>query len=262
MKMRFLFIGDIVGGGGRAAVNALAKPIMEEYDCSFCVANGENMAGGNGFTAKCLAELADSGVNVFTGGDHTWDQKEFPDEIAGLENVLRPANVSEQQPGRGHGIFRSADGTEIGVVSLLGRTFMNTHANCPYEAAQRIVAELRKVTPFVIVDFHAEATSDKIAMGRMLDGQVSAVLGTHTHVPTADEQIFPGGTAFQSDVGMVGARESVLGRDIESVVGRYRTGMPARFPVVNDGIRLNGTVVTLDDKGRATAIQRVARDFN
>ncbi len=260
--LNILFIGDIVGGGGRDAVNALARPIMDEYGCAFCVANGENMAGGNGFTAKCVKELASSGVNVFTGGDHTWDQKEFPDEIGSLGNVLRPANVSSFQPGRGYGIFAAAGGVEVGVVSLLGRTFMNTHANCPYEAADRIVAELRQRTPFVIVDFHAEATSDKIAMGRMLDGKASAVLGTHTHVPTADEQIFPGGTAFQCDVGMVGARESVLGREINSIVGRYRTGMPTRFPVVNEGIRLNATMVSLDEQGRATAIQRIVRDFN
>lgn len=262
MTMKLLFIGDIVGGGGREAVNALVRPLMEEYGCSFCIANGENMAGGGGFTSKCLAEMADSGVNVFTGGDHTWDQKDFQTEIDRLDNVLRPANVSSLQPGRGYGIFRAADGTEVGVISLLGRTFMNAMAECPFETAERIVEELRSATPFIVVDFHAEATSDKIALGRMLDGKVSAVIGTHTHVPTADEQIFPGGTAFQCDAGMVGARESILGRDITSIVNRYRTGMPARFPVVNEGIRLCGTVVTLDGSGLATDIRRIVRDFN
>lgn len=262
MTMNLLFIGDIVGGGGRDAVKALVPPIMEEHGCSFCVANGENMAGGGGFTAKCLTDLAGAGVNVFTGGDHTWDQKEFQTEIDGWNNVLRPANVSALQPGRGYGIFKAADGTEVGVISLLGRTFMNNMAECPFAAAERIVEELRNITPFIVVDFHAEATSDKIALGRMLDGKVSAVFGTHTHVPTADEQIFPGGTAFQCDAGMVGARESILGRDISSIVNRYRTGMPARFPVVNEGIRLCGTVVTLNGAGLATDVRRIVRDFN
>ena len=262
MMLNVLFIGDIVGSGGRDAVNALVRPIMEEYGCSFCIANGENMAGGNGFTASCIKELASSGVNVFTGGDHTWDQKDFQTEIEKLDNVLRPANVSALQPGRGYGVFSTREGIEIGVISLLGRTFMNNLANCPYEAAERIVSEIRQRTPFIVIDFHAEASSDKIAMGRMLDGRVSAVLGTHTHVPTADEQIFPCGTAFQCDVGMVGARESILGREIESIVGRYRTGMPTRFPVVNEGIRLNATLLALDEHGCATSIQRIVRDFN
>lgn len=259
--MRILFIGDIVGSGGREAVNRFVPELRREYDCAFCVANGENMANGNGFARSTLNELKRSKVDVFTGGDHTWDQKDFEKEILDFPNVIRPANVSDLQPGRGFGIFEAADGTKVGVLNLLGRTFMRFGAECPFAAAERIVEELRKTTPFIIVDFHAEATSDKISLGRFLDGKVSAVLGTHTHVPTADETIFPGGTAFQCDVGMVGSRDSVLGREVAPIVQHYLTGMPYRFPVANSNVRLCGTVVTLDSSGKATAIERVVRDM-
>ena len=259
--MRILFIGDIVGSGGREAVNRFVPELRTEYSCEFCVANGENMANGNGFARSTLDELKKSQVDVFTGGDHTWDQKDFEKEILDFPNVLRPANVSGLQPGRGNGIFEAADGTKVGVINLLGRTFMRFSSDCPFAAAERIVAEMRQVTPVIIVDFHAEATSDKISLGRFLDGKVSAVLGTHTHVPTADETIFPSGTAFQCDVGMVGSRESVLGREWEPIVRHYLTGMPMRFPVTNKNVRLCGTVVTIDADGRATAIERVVRDL-
>ncbi len=259
--MRILFIGDIVGSGGREAVNRFVPELRAEYSCEFCVANGENMANGNGFARSTLDELKKSQVDVFTGGDHTWDQKDFEKEILDFPNVLRPANVSGLQPGRGYGIFEAADGTKVGVINLLGRTFMRFSSDCPFAAAERIVAEMRQVTPVIIVDFHAEATSEKIAMGRYLAGRVSAVLGTHTHVPTADQQIFAGGTAFQCDVGMVGARESILGREIEPVLHRFTTGMPSRFLVNDKGIRLNGTVVTVGEDGKATGIERVTRDL-
>ena len=259
--MRILFIGDIVGSGGREAVNRFVPELRAEYSCEFCVSNGENMANGNGFARSTLDELKKSQVDVFTGGDHTWDQKDFEKEILDFPNVLRPANVSAFQPGNGYGIFEAADGTKVGVINLLGRTFMRFATDCPFAAAERIVEEIRKVTPVIIVDFHAEATSDKISLGRFLDGKVSAVLGTHTHVPTADETIFPGGTAFQCDVGMVGSRESVLGREWEPIVQHYLTGMPMRFPVNNKSVRLCGTVVTVGPDGRATAIERVVRDL-
>ncbi|MBR4675050.1 MAG: YmdB family metallophosphoesterase [Victivallales bacterium] len=259
--MRILFIGDIVGSGGREAVNHFVPELRKEYNCAFCVANGENMANGNGFARSTLDELKKSQVDVFTGGDHTWDQKDFEKEILDFPNVLRPANVSAQQPGRGYGIFEAADGTKIGVVNLLGRTFMRFACDCPFAAAERIVEEIHAVTPFIIVDFHAEATSDKISLGRFLDGKVTAVLGTHTHVPTADETVFPGGTAFQCDVGMVGSRDSVLGREIEPIIQHYLSGMPFRFPVTNKNVRLCGSVITVDAEGHATAIERVVRDL-
>lgn len=259
--MKILFVGDIVGKGGREAVAALVPQLRQELGCDFCVANAENMAGGGGITRRCLGELATSGVDVFTSGDHVWDQREFVDEIATLPQVLRPANVYPGQPGRGYGVFSAANGTEVAVICLLGRTFMNGLSDCPFQAAERIVTEVRQRTPFIVVDMHAEATSEKTALGRYLDGRVSAVLGTHTHVPTADETVLPHGTAFQCDVGMVGSRESVLGRDLGPVLQRFTTGMPARFTVADHHTRLHATVVTLDPQGRASAISRVTRDL-
>ncbi len=260
--MNIFFIGDIVGSGGRNAVKRFVPELRDEFGCDFCVANGENMASGNGFSKGPLEELRGCGVDVFTSGDHIWDQKNFENEILEFPNVLRPANVPDVQPGRGYGIFEASDGTKVGVISLLGRTFMKMACDCPFAAANKIVEELSHETPFIVVDFHAETTSDKISLGRYLDGRVSCVMGTHTHVPTADETIFAGGTAFQCDVGMVGARDSVLGRDSEMIIRRYLTGMPSRFTVVNDGIRLHGTVVRLDSQGRAIGIERVVRDLD
>jgi metallophosphoesterase (TIGR00282 family) len=208
-----------------------------------------------------VEELSDAQVSVVTGGDHMWDHRDFVQDIAEIDCVLRPANVGPSQPGRGWGVFEAADGTRIGVICLLGRVFMNSLADCPFRAADALVDEIRARTPHIIVDIHAEATSEKIALGRFLDGRVSAVLGTHTHVPTADQQVFPEGTAFQCDVGMVGARESVLGRAVTPVVTKFSTGMPARFKVVDRGIRLHGTVVTIGSDGRAVSIERVVRDW-
>ncbi|NLF93184.1 MAG: YmdB family metallophosphoesterase [Oligosphaeraceae bacterium] len=259
--MKILFIGDIVGKGGREAAMALTPVLRREYACEFCIANAENIAGGNGLTKNCLQELFNRGIDVCTAGDHVWDQKEFTFEIEQLTNVLRPANLPACQPGRGYAVFTAENGRRIAVLSLLGRTFMTVGANCPFEAAENIIPQIQKETSNIIVDFHAEATSEKIALGRFLAGKVSAVLGTHTHVPTADQQIFPGGTAFQCDVGMVGARDSILGRAVQPVLQRFRTGMPARFTVVDKGIRLHAVVVTLNDEGRAVGIERVMRDL-
>ena len=259
--MKVLFIGDIVGKGGRRAVRAAVPELRREHGCCFCIANGENMAGGGGMTRRCLEEMADSEVDVFTGGDHMWDQREFVEEVRDFPGVLRPANVDSSQPGRGYGVFPLPGGGSIGVMCLLGRTFMNNFAACPFREADSILAGAVPRTRNIVVDFHAEATSEKIALARHLDGRVSAVLGTHTHVPTADETVFPQGTAFQCDVGMVGGRESILGRAAEPVLKRFRTGMPARLTVVEKGIRLHGTIIELDGDGRAVGIKRVTRDF-
>ncbi|MDD3694643.1 MAG: TIGR00282 family metallophosphoesterase [Lentisphaeria bacterium] len=259
--MKILFIGDIVGKGGREAVRALTPGLRREYGCDFCIANAENIAGGSGMNKNCLQALFDGEVDVCTSGDHVWDQKQFAAEIESLPNVLRPANYPGTQPGKGYGVYTSESGQQVAVLCLLGRTFMAVGAECPFAAAERIVPELKKITPLIVIDFHAEASSEKIALGRFLDGQVSAVLGTHTHVPTADQQVFPGGTAFQCDVGMVGARESVIGRALQPVIARFRHSMPQRFSVVEKGIRLHGCVVSVDDKGRARGIERVLRDL-
>jgi metallophosphoesterase (TIGR00282 family) len=263
VSIRILFIGDIVGKGGRRAVTKLIPELRNDLGFQFCVANAENAAGGGGITRKCLDEMRPAVVDVFTGGDHIWDQHDFATEIGLCPNVLRPANVYSGQPGRGYGVFPlPGGGGWVGVVSLLGRTFMNGQTDCPFQAADRIAGELQATTRCILVDFHAEATSEKTALARFLDGRVSAVLGTHTHVPTADEQILPGGTAFQCDVGMVGSRESILGRAVLPVVQRFSTGMPARFAVEERHIRLHATLVSIDSgTGRATAIERVVRDL-
>ncbi len=260
--MNILFIGDMVGKGSRKAAKALVPELRQRYDCDLVIANGENMAGGGGISAKCLRDLDSSGIDVYTGGDHMWDQRSLVDEISALPNVLRPANLNPRQPGRGSGIFYTKENVPVGVACLQGRTFMQATADCPFTAADRIIAELRNKTKVIIVDFHAEATSEKIAMGYYLDGRVAAVLGTHTHVATADERILPKGTAYQTDVGMVGGRESVLGRDIQPVLQRFSTGMPARFTVVEKNIRMHATLVKLDAAtGRARQIERIVRDW-
>lgn len=261
--MNILMVGDIVGKGGRRAVAELVPHLRRDYDCSFAIANGENMAGGGGLTRKCLNSVLRGEIDAVTTGDHVWDQRDFATTITEFDNVLRPANVHPDQPGRGYGIFELPGGVKVGVVNLLGRTFMKTPVDSPFTEARSLINRLREETPIVFVDFHAEATSEKIAMGRFLDGWVTAVLGTHTHVATADEQIFPGGTAFQCDVGMVGSRESILGRAVEPVVSTFSTGMPSRFTVVEKGIRLHATVVGLDpDTGKARSITRVTRDWD
>ncbi len=190
-----------------------------------------------------------------------WDQKEFASEIESLPHVLRPANSPEYQPGRGWGVFHARDDSKVAVISMLGRTFMPAGADCPMATTEKILPEIKEQTPIVVIDFHAEATSEKVALGRYFAGKVSAVVGTHTHVPTADQQIFPPGTAFQCDLGMVGARESVLGRDLQPVLNRFRTGMPTRFTVNDQGVRLHGAVVTVAPDGRAQSIERIMRDM-
>ncbi|MBO7741827.1 MAG: YmdB family metallophosphoesterase [Victivallales bacterium] len=258
--MNILFIGDIVGKGGREAVKRLVPELRREYNVDFCIANGENMAGGNGMTRPLIDEFPAGTVDVFTAGDHTWDQKEFAGQIDRITNALRPGNLNRRQPGRGWAVYQAPNGISVGVINLLGRTFIGVPSECPFEAAERALAEIAGEAKVIIVDFHAEATSEKIAMGRFLDGRVSAVFGTHTHVPTADTTIFPGGTAFQCDAGMVGAEESVLGRHVQPVLERFTTGMPTRFTVNDEGVILNGILVSVDtETGKATAVERIAR---
>jgi metallophosphoesterase (TIGR00282 family) len=258
--MRILVIGDIVGKSGRKTVARLVPELRDEFGCAFCVANGENAAGGAGLTERCAHEIRDAGVDAVTGGDHIWDRREFVDQIARTPWVLRPANVASGQPGAGSAVFTTADGRRIGVINLLGRVFMQRQSDCPFAAADAALAALPTDCAAVIVDIHAEATSEKIAMGYHLDGRATVVVGTHTHVQTADERVLPEGTAYISDLGMVGARDSVLGCDKKAVLRRFRTGLPARLTVVEDGVVLHGVVVTVDDdSGRATGIERIER---
>jgi len=258
--MRALLIGDIVGKGGRHAVRQLLPALKKEFNLGFVIANAENSAGGAGLTEECAMELKGCGVDAITTGDHVWDQKEFSGQIGRLPFVLRPANFSARQPGAGSAVFKAQDGTEIAVIDVIGRVFVGTPSDCPFAACDRILAELGPRCKVIFVDIHAEATSEKQAIGRYLDGRVTAVFGTHTHVATADERILPGGTAFQCDLGMVGSRESILGRDIGAVLQRFSTGMPARFKVVDTDIMLNGAVVEFNPvTGKATKIERVLR---
>jgi len=257
--VKILFIGDIVGEPGRRAVKMLVPKLRDRHAPDFVIANGENSAGGNGITPRIAEELFSLGVDVITSGDHVWDQKEVLELLATEKRFLRPLNYPATVPGQGAGIFAVKNsGLKIAVLNAQGRTFMPPLDN-PFLLAAEAVKHLRAQTKIIFVDFHAEATSEKIAFARFLDGQVSAVVGTHTHVQTADEQIFPGGTAYLSDAGFTGPHESVLGREIEPVIKRFLTAMPQRFEVAKNRVLLHGAVIEVDEAtGQAVKIQRVA----
>ena len=258
--MTLIFLGDVVGKGGRNAVKALLPELRREFNAQFAVVNGENSAAGSGITLSCAKELLES-ADVVTLGDHAWDQKGFENEIHLCDRIIRPANYSDTQPGKGFGIFRNPAGGEVAVIALQGKVFMRDSAYCPFETVEKILAQLPSHIKSVIVDFHSEATSEKLAMGYFLEGKVTAVLGTHTHVQTADAAILPGGTAVLSDTGMCGAARSVLGREVEAVLKKFRSGMPVRLPVVETGdIRVDGAAVTYDHTtGRAMKIVPFSR---
>jgi len=257
--VKLLFIGDIVGQPGRRAVKELLPGLREAYALDFVIANGENSAGGSGITPKTAGEIFSAGVDVITSGDHLWDQKEVMELLAAEKRFLRPLNYPPGVPGQGSGVFPIQNSTlKIAVLNAQGRTFMPPLEN-PFLLAAEAVKRLRAQTLIIFADFHAEATSEKIAFARFLDGQVSAVVGTHTHVQTADEQIFPGGTAYLTDAGFTGPHKSVLGREIEPVVKRFLTTMPQRFEVAKNRVQLHGAIIEIDDvSGRAMKIQRVA----
>ncbi len=263
--MKLLFIGDIVGQPGRRAVEELVPKLREQHALDFVIANGENSAGGSGITPKTAGEIFSAGVDVITTGDHLWDQKEVMELLQNEKRFLRPLTYPPGTPGQGSAIFevqslkaKGQSPISIAVLNAQGRTFMPPLEN-PFLLALDEVNRLRQQAKIIFVDFHAEATSEKIAFARMLDGQVSAVVGTHTHVQTADEQIFPGGTAYLSDAGFTGPHESVLGREIEPVLKRFLTGMPQRFEVAKDRVLLHGCMIEIDDaSGKAVKIQRVS----
>ena len=256
--MKLLFIGDIVGQPGRRAVTELVLQLRQQHALDFVIANGENSAGGSGITPKIAEEIFSAGVDVITTGDHLWDQKEVMELLANEKRFLRPLNYPPGTPGHGSAVFQINKLPPIAVLNAQGRTFMPPLEN-PFLLALDEVKRLRQQTKIIFVDFHAEATSEKIAFARMLDGQVSAVVGTHTHVQTADEQIFPGGTAYLTDAGFTGPHESVLGREIEPVLKRFLTGMPQRFEVAKNRVLLHGAVIEIDDTtGNAVKIQRVS----
>jgi 2',3'-cyclic-nucleotide 2'-phosphodiesterase len=256
--VKLLFVGDIVGQPGRRAVNALVPQLRVQHRLNLVVANGENAAGGSGITPSTAQEIFSAGVDIMTSGDHLWDQKEVMGLLESERRFVRPLNYPAGTPGQGSTIFQGPGFPPVAVLNLQGRTFMPPLEN-PFHAALAEVERLRRTTRIIFVDFHAEATSEKIALARMLDGQVSAVIGTHTHVQTADEQIFPGGTAFLADSGFTGPHESVLGREIEPIIRRFMTNMPQKFDVAKGRILLQGAIVDIDEEtGRAKSIQRVS----
>jgi len=267
--VKLLFIGDIVGQPGRRAVKELLPKLREQHALDFVIANGENSAGGSGITPKTAEEIFSAGVDVITTGDHLWDQKEVMELLEHEKRFLRPLNYPPGTPGQGSGVFEIRNPKSeiqtpisIGVLNLQGRTFMPPLEN-PFLAGRDEVKKLRERVKIIFVDFHAEATSEKIAFARMVDGQVSAVVGTHTHVQTADEQIFPGGTAYLTDAGFTGPQESVLGREIAPVIQRFLTNTPQRFEVAKERVILHGALVEIDEaSGKALAIQRIAERLN
>jgi metallophosphoesterase (TIGR00282 family) len=255
--VRILFIGDIVGEPGRKAVRKLVPRLRAQLRVDVVIANGENMAGGAGITAKTAAEVFEAGVDVITGGDHLWDQKEIMAYLPSDPRILRPLNYPPGAPGQGAFLLQKPSLAPLVVLNAQGRVFMPPLDN-PFHLVPAEVRRWREVTPLLFLDFHAEATSEKIALARLLDGQVSAVIGTHTHVQTADEQILPGGTAYLTDAGFTGAHESVLGREIEPVLKGFLTNLPQRFHVASGRPRLQGALVEVDQAtGRARSIQRV-----
>jgi metallophosphoesterase (TIGR00282 family) len=254
--MKILAIGDIVGRPGRQAVTRLVPALRDEYGLDLVIANGENAAGGFGLTLSTAQELFDGGIDVLTSGNHIWAQKEIIPYLDDELPILRPLNYPPGVPGRGY--LKTG---KVLVVNLIGRTFM-TNYDCPFRAMDSLLAELKPRPSIVIVDFHAEATSEKVALGRYLDGRVRAVLGTHTHVGTIDTRVLPGGTAYVTDIGMAGPADSVIGDDAGAVIRRFLTMMPHHLSVGKGKPVLNAVMVVVDEKsGRATGIERVTREL-
>jgi metallophosphoesterase (TIGR00282 family) len=260
--VRILLIGDIVGKPGRRIITRTLKSVIAREQLDFVVANAENAAAGSGLTPDIYRELIDAGVDCITLGDHIYRRREIFSTLESADNIVKPANFPAEAPGKPYALVTARNGTTVAVISLLGRVFMRP-VDCPFTAADRVLAELPPEVRVIIVDMHAEATSDMQLMGRMLDGRASAVLGTHTHVPTADECVFPGGTAFQCDVGMTGPYDSILGRRIDRVLETTRTFVPTQFDVATDDVRMCGSIVDIDaSTGRATGIQRLRVDWD
>jgi 2',3'-cyclic-nucleotide 2'-phosphodiesterase len=256
LKMRIMLIGDIVGKPGRQIVVRALPTLVERERLDLVIANAENAAGGSGITPQIYRELTLAGVDCITLGDHIYKRSEIIETLNREENILKPANFPSAAPGRELALCKARDGTQVAVFSLLGRVFMRP-VDCPWKAAHRVLASIPENVKVIVVDFHGEATSDKQLMARYLDGKVSAVLGTHTHVPTADEEVLPGGTAMQCDVGMTGPHDSILGRRIDRVMETTLTFNPTHFEVATGDVRLNGSIVEIDPAtGRARSIRR------
>ena len=257
--MKILFIGDLVGRPGRQAFSKWTPKIKEEFDIDFVVVNAENAAGGLGVTPEILDELFSEGVHAVTLGNHTWRKKTIIPVLDNYPRVVRPANYPKGVPGQGRAVVRNERGQKLGVTNVLGRIFMEAF-DCPFEAARREVEAMRAETNTILVDVHAEATSEKVALGWYLDGKCTAVVGTHTHVQTADERILPQGAAYITDVGMTGPRDSVIGVERENVIHRFLTGLPTPFDVSKERAIYCGVVIETDDAtGKAINITRIMK---
>ncbi len=255
-QLLILVIGDVVGKPGRKAINELVTPLRDELAIDLVIANGENAAGGLGMTPDTAQEMLEAGVDVLTSGNHIWAQKDIIPYLDSQTPILRPLNYPSTAPGRG---FLTKNG--VAVVNIIGRTFMGNYVDCPFKAMDKLLPDLR--TPVVIVDFHAEATSEKVAMGRYLDGRVTAMFGTHTHVGTVDSSILPKGTAYVTDIGMVGPMDSIIGDDVDSVLHHFLTALPHRIAVGKGKSIFNAMLVTVDeDTGKASKVERVYREVD
>jgi metallophosphoesterase (TIGR00282 family) len=258
MPVNLLFIGDVIGRSGRHALTRELHRLVDRYRADFVVVNGENASGGFGITADTCKEFFELGVHVITSGNHIWDKREILETLTREERLLRPANYPPGVPGHGSTVVETSAGIAVAVLNLEGRVFMN-NLDCPFRVADEEIERLRRQTPIILVDFHAEATSEKSSLGWYLDGRVSAVIGTHTHVQTADERILPEGTAYMTDAGMTGAFESVIGIRKDEAIQRFLTQLPNKFEVAKKDIRLNGVLVEVHEvTGKAIRIERIS----
>jgi metallophosphoesterase (TIGR00282 family) len=257
MPVKLLFIGDIIGKPGRQVISRELHRLVDRYMVDLVIANGENAAGGFGITEETANELYKCGIDVLTSGNHIWDKKDSLNFINRAEKLLRPANYPDGTPGRGSALFTTAGGAKVAVLNLEGRVFMN-NLECPFRTADREISQLYTETPIIFVDFHAEATSEKASLGWYLDGRVSALIGTHTHIQTADERILPGGTAYLTDAGMTGGFDSVIGVKKEEAITKFLSQLPVKFDVAKNNLRLNGVVVVVNEQtGKALSIERI-----
>lgn len=260
MKVNILCIGDIVGRPGRRVLADRLKGLIEEHAVDCVIANAENAAGGSGLTPQIYDKLLRYGVNLITLGDHAFRKRDIIETLERTDNIARPANFSEYAAGRGTALYQTSKGPTVGVITLIGRLFMKP-ADCPYAAADRLITKFQQQAEIIVVEMHAEATSEKVAMGYHVDGRASCCFGTHTHIPTADERILPRGTAYITDVGMTGAHDSVLGRKTQSVLKAFRTQMPIPFEIATGDVRINAALITVDSNTRkAERIQRIRVD--
>jgi len=256
--LNILIIGDIIGRAGRRAVHEHLPKLIDKHQIDFVVANGENLAAGFGLNLKLADEMFESGVNVLTNGNHCWDQRDFLDQIDEDDRLIRPLNFSAHAPGRGWTVQETGSGHKIAVINLIGQVFMNPAWDCPFAAVEEALKDIPNDVNAILVDIHAEATSEKVGMGWFLDGKVSCVYGTHTHIPTCDETIRPKGTAFQTDLGMTGPYNSIIGMKVEGALKRMVQKLPRRFEAVEHGASIFATLVKINsDTRKATSIERI-----